>query len=355
MDEDDRRPRRWPPRSRCGRRRSVLTKRLLSAAALGLVPLVLAVSPAGAAPSTSTANWVELHPATKPPPSTGAVMAYDAATKQLIRFGGYAKGVLNQTWLWTGSNWQELHPSTSPSARRNAAMAFDPHADQLILYGGQNRNNGDESDTWTWTGSDWKELHPATRPSNRDRSLMGFDPHSNQLILFGGYEGPIPVHDTWAWTGSDWKDLNVATGPFSSRGEMAYYSAQQQLVLFDDVGERIFTFNGTDWVTHYPAGHPYGRSNGTMAYDPHIGQLVIVGGGNADHPFQDDTWTWNGTTWARLPTEVNPPPRWHASMAYDESTGQLILFGGFDSQSKDLDDTWTLKSTSAGGATAANP
>jgi hypothetical protein len=82
-----------------------------------------------------------------------------------------------------------------------------------------------------------------------------------------------------------------------------------------------------------------------MSYDPQIGQVVLVTGGSAEHPFQDDTWTWNGTTWNRLPTAANPPPRWHAVMDYDANSNKLVLFSGSDKDFKDLTDTWTLNVT----------
>ena len=268
-------------------------------------------------------------------------MTYDPASKQLVLFGGYHHGPTNQTWVWTGSDWNQLHPATSPPPRRNAAMAFDPQTNQLILYGGSGTNNTDLSDTWAWNGTTWQELHPEHSPDHRSGSLMGYDAHTNQLVLYGGFNDSFPLGDTWTWNGTDWKDAH-ATNPRDNSGEMVYDAANKELVLFGAVGEVINTWNGSDSVEHHPEGHPYGRTNGTMSYDPEIGQVVLVTGGNSDHPFQDDTWTWTGTTWNRLPTTTDPPPRWHAVMDYDASTNQLVLFSGFDKDYKDLTDTWTL-------------
>jgi len=104
-------------------------------------------------------------------------MAYDTATQQLILFGGlYTNNsgefvTSDKTWEWTGSTWTQLSPATSPSARSGAAIAYDAATSQLILFGGLYTNNSGEfvtSDkTWEWTGSTWTQLSPATSPSPR--------------------------------------------------------------------------------------------------------------------------------------------------------------------------------------------
>jgi hypothetical protein len=40
-------------------------------------------------------------------------MAYDAASQEVVLFGGYSLhlGDLGDTWSWNGTNWTELHAS----------------------------------------------------------------------------------------------------------------------------------------------------------------------------------------------------------------------------------------------------
>ena len=210
-------------------------------------------------------------------------MNYDPASKQLVLFGGYHHDPTNQTWVWAGSDWNQLHPATSPPPRRNAAMTFDHNTNQLILYGGSGTNNVGLSDTWAWNGTTWQELHPEHSPGRRSGSLMGYDAHTNQLVLYGGFDDDYPLGDTWIWNGTDWKDAH-ATNPRDNSGEMAYDAANNELTLFGSDGEVINTWNGSDWVEHHPAGHPYGRNRGTMSYDPQIGQVVLVTGGKRGTP-----------------------------------------------------------------------
>ena len=63
-------------------------------------------------------------------------MAYDPGTGQLVLFGGYDGGFLDDTWTWNGSTWTQMTPATSPPARDSASMAYDPGTGQLVLFGG---------------------------------------------------------------------------------------------------------------------------------------------------------------------------------------------------------------------------
>ena len=89
----------------------------LVALSLATVALDLGARPAGA--STLSANWAQQSPATSPPASESASMAFDPATGDMVLFGGYNNtlGALSETWTWDGSNWAEQSPATSPPAR----------------------------------------------------------------------------------------------------------------------------------------------------------------------------------------------------------------------------------------------
>jgi hypothetical protein len=122
--------------------------------------------------TTPTANWTQLTPAASPPARAYASMAYDPGTRQLVLFGGYDGGFLDDTWTWNGSTWTQLTPATSPPARDSASMAYDPGTGQLVLFGGWDGNNI-YNDTWTWNGSTWTQLSPATSAPVRQDLLHG--------------------------------------------------------------------------------------------------------------------------------------------------------------------------------------
>ena len=67
-----------------------------------------------------TGVWTRAHPGTTPPIANGAASAYDAATGQVVIFGGFGTtsrttGLYDQTWTWDGSNWSRRGGSAGPS------------------------------------------------------------------------------------------------------------------------------------------------------------------------------------------------------------------------------------------------
>ena len=85
-------------------------------------------------------DWTQLHPAHSPQPRFGAALAYDPATRQLLLFGGEddsTSTMYGDTWEWTGTDWQQLAPAASPAARSYGSLAYDAATRQLVLFGGQ--------------------------------------------------------------------------------------------------------------------------------------------------------------------------------------------------------------------------
>src|SRR5262249_20094684 len=115
-------------------------------------------------------TWTQQHPATSPPVRDTFPMAFDSATQTTVLSGGYSisVGIHNDTWTWDGTNWRQQHPSSSPSARGSGRqMAYDAASGQLILFGGGNPNGAFYGDTWEWSGTNWIQLSPSTSPSPR--------------------------------------------------------------------------------------------------------------------------------------------------------------------------------------------
>jgi hypothetical protein len=64
-------------------------------------------------------------------------MAYDAATRTVVLFGGQGPhGVLGDTWTWDGTTWTQQRLAAHPPARSYAAMAYDPAPGTVVLFGG---------------------------------------------------------------------------------------------------------------------------------------------------------------------------------------------------------------------------
>jgi hypothetical protein len=158
---------------------------------------------------------------------TGAAMAYDPATGDLVMFGGTAGDgqTLADTWLWNGSGWSPAGPADSPPARYGAEMAWDPQSQRVILLGGTGGNGcstGSGSsgtvtgsagtvnttggctqlqDAWAWDGSDWAEIALGHGTGQLgDYTLAGAslatDPTTGKLILVTAdspASGPVPL------------------------------------------------------------------------------------------------------------------------------------------------------------------
>lgn len=289
-------------------------------------------------------TWTELFPLTSPSARDSASFALDANNK-LILFGGISGQLFGDTWSWGGTDWTLL--DNPPSGRSFASMAFDAASTQMILFGGFGIFGGTFNDTFNWDGIAWTMLNPLNSPPARGDASIAFNPTTNQLILFGGFDSGFNVlDDTWNWNGTDWSQLSPSTSPPARGGaSMAFDSANNQQILFggfDTLGDVLndtWKWNGTTWSQLFPATSPSARGDASMAFDPATNQLILFGGFDNNNDL-NDTWSWDGTTWTQLFPATSPPARSGASLAFDPGTNQLILFGGFS-----LNDTWSWDGT----------
>lgn len=252
-------------------------------------------------------NWSNVTPGTgNPPARRNLSMAYDAAANQVVMFGGNANTVGNNvtygdTWLWNGSSWSQANSSTNPVARTGAAMAYDPATQQVILFGGADNNGNELNDTWAWNGSNWSQVTTSVSPSGRDGASMVYDTALGELILFGGFNGGF-ANDSWAWNGTAWIPLSPAnTAPSGRLGPaMAYDATLAQIVIFGgtassglvgDTWVMTGTSNGTLAWTQV-ATAPSARTVSAMAWDPAQGLVLMFSGEGSTNV--DDTWTWAG-------------------------------------------------------------
>ena len=312
-------------------------------------------SPRLLAQVTQVPVWTQQSPSTVPPGRYGAAMAYDAATGQIVLFGGIGtSGYMGDTWIWNGSTWTQQNPTNSPGVRTDASMAYDAATGQIVLFGGVNGNW--LSDTWTWDGSNWTQQSPSTSPPARFNAGMAYDGSSSQIVLFGGDGSSSVLNDTWVWSGSNWTQQSPASSPSARTGAgMAYDAATSQIVLFGGASNPetplndTWTWNGITWTQQSPSTSPAARTGAAMAYDP-VSNLAVLFGGMTPS-LLNDTWTWNGSTWTEQSLTSGLIARTAAAMAYDVASGQTVLFGG-EAPSDDLSDTWTQQAVAVNLATA---
>lgn len=66
--------------------------------------------------------WTRKHPGATPATLDGSAAVFDAATGQVVQFGGFgttkrATGLYDQTWTWDGSNWALRAGSAGPAVK----------------------------------------------------------------------------------------------------------------------------------------------------------------------------------------------------------------------------------------------
>jgi Dockerin type I domain len=252
-------------------------------------------------------------------------VAYDEATSQLIVFGGdNSVGVLNDTWVFSGTRWNRLQPAQPPPARTNPAVVYDPDTHTIILFGGDTHTapNGLLNDTWSFDGTTWTQLQTAHAPPARYDASFAYDPVNHEIVLYGGESDLGFLDDTW-------------------------------------------TFDGTDWIDRSTANDPPARYGAAMASDSVSGGVILFGGlgtppTGSTSPYLADTWSWKNHQWTQLTPLTSPPGRWDAGLAAGASNG-LTLFGGYSDtglpigRSSKFSDTWIWNGSSWSQSTASGP
>jgi uncharacterized repeat protein (TIGR02543 family) len=306
-------------------------------------------------------NWAELFPSKSPQARDSSAMAYDAASKNVVLFGGTPgngglTGALNDTWVWDGTTWNLQHPILSPSARGGHTMAYD--GTHVILFGGIDTTAAFPTDTWIWdpANNTWIRNN-VPGPPGRTAASMAFDAARGVVVLFGGINQGGALGDTWVWNGKSWANVTPVVSPqVRFNAAMAYDPLRARTVLFGGalgVGANFELFdtwewNGASWLQKLPLTFPSNVTSvaNPMAYNRASREVLLLAAA-ADFS-QSLTWTWDGTEWLqRMPLNI-PPVRLGEVMVYDGARDEILMFGGQSSAGHMLNDTWVWNAASVG-------
>jgi hypothetical protein len=279
-----------------------------------------------------------------PSPRYAAAMAYDAARRDFVLFGGQFGGVTyDETWTFDGKAWKLQTPVHKPPPRRGAAMAYDPSLRLVVLYGGlvPDGSEGSEADdTWTWDGAGWALVTGnISGPSYRNGAEMVTA--GDRVILFGGHTSNTKYYgDAWTLAGSSWVRIDHGPNP-AGRGEaaVAWNADDSSLVVYGGIGIRpnagpgnlglpltdAWSLKGGTW-SQLSASGPPALYNASAVWDAATHSVVVMFGMECPNPVSDE-WSWNGSAWKRSSLPV--PARWSAAVAAD-SSGDVLVFGGDD-------------------------
>jgi hypothetical protein len=232
----------------------------------------------------------------------------DAAEGSVIAYGGFSvlaprKYGPPQDALWeldAGLAWRR-HPAAgeAPGPRHHHAMAFDAARRRLVLYGGIDASDGWPTDTWEWDRVRWSRVSTAGGPGERAHHAMTFDAARGQVVLRGGTRRDrVSPTDTWVWNGRLWERAAV-DGPGPGDGyRLAYDPSRRVTVLF---GGETVTWDGRAWMRRAPSGAtPAARTVHALATDPRRERVVLYGGSARTPDNFTDTWEWDGTGWTRV-------------------------------------------------------
>jgi hypothetical protein len=150
---------------------------------------------------------------------------------------------LRDTWTWDGSDWTQRHPVHSPPARYAAAMAYDAATAELVLFGGYGRcqhcADGFHADTWTWDGSDWTLAAHSRYPEPRAYMQLTYDAADDRVVLFGGRDNVYMYGDTWTWSDAAWTkhhSESISVKPRSGAPETSVRVTGRGFTGFEFVG-----------------------------------------------------------------------------------------------------------------------
>jgi hypothetical protein len=340
-----------------------VTLLLAGCASVGTEPTQAA--PAATGPTSSPSS---LYQGDLPDARFDVAMAYDAARRVTVLFGGNPGNghLFTDTWTWDGSRWTKQHPKLNPSLR-TPGMAYDAARQHIVLFGTPLQLGETASvpagEAWTWDGQNWQKEASGTTPSARYQPRMTYDTSRNVVILFGGRGRPNEFFsDTWAWDGVSWTQLSATIpglGDGGTIGAMAYSPTASRVVLYEFPGgnpsdRHLWLFDGSVWTQRPVTTTAMPEDGFGIVYADALHKLVLFGGEDAAIPpstrsVKSDMWLWDGVTWTRQQTALAPAPRVYMGMVYDTNQQQILIFGGITSingQDVPLNDTWTWDGTS---------
>jgi hypothetical protein len=172
--------------------------------------------------------WTNLTASSGSSPGVDGSMAYDASDGYVLYFGGEAAGASASPFAGSSDTWEFAHGSWTnvsnpnaiqPSPRSFASMTFDAATGQVLLFGGVSETSGvflNFFETWSYSGGvfgtlgTWNDLPSVGGPTPRFGAQFVYDPSDNESVLFGGAaiatltDSVSTYRDTWLLHDGNW-------------------------------------------------------------------------------------------------------------------------------------------------------
>lgn len=200
---------------------------------------------------------------------------------------------------------------------------------------------------WAWDADAGWQLLSDSGPIANVVTGMGWDAERDVLVRYGGIPMPEQTCEpsTWEWNTRAWAEAAAAPPPNCDHIELAPDPVTGQLILVgggeaQDLMPGTWTWDGTAWTQLSDEG-PEPRAHHGFSTDADQASTLLYGGLDNTHLF-DDLWSWDGTAWTQLSVEgPRPGPRSHHGFAVGASGA--LLFGGATGTSTFgslVGDTW---------------
>ncbi|HEX2850754.1 MAG TPA: hypothetical protein VHN98_09385 [Acidimicrobiales bacterium] len=169
------------------------------------------------------------------------------------------------------------------------------------------------------------------------------------FVLYGGKGGDFADRtDAYRVECNGWAKAAITHTPPALDGDspvaVAYDPAIGQAVLVG--GGATWAWNGSDWTSKGSAPQ---LSSAQLVYDAAHAQLVLVGNGDTM-----ETWTWDGAAWTKRAANA-PSGRSSFALVYDAARARTYLFGGASEGGGSVPtDLWSWDGTSWAKASPAH-
>lgn len=257
----------------------------------------------------------------------------------------------------------------SPALGYEASLAYDPASKTIIRWGGHNQGGGGELNAETWTfdprTARWTLKEPNLAPPGVCCAQQNvFDLDQGRFLRFAAFSGSHGWHwfrenylnnsSVWSYDpkANVWRDLRTVPAPHPRALRCAAWDTDHQVaVIFGGEGSNdgtvVYDPYTNTWYHPRPKKQPAFRSAGNMAYDSRRGRFILFGS-----QFSDDPHTWSydlrRNEWTDLKPTVQPPTdRNDAVLVYDPLHDAIIANIRVVDEAKGMDirtghfETWT--------------
>ena len=218
---------------------------------------------------------------------------------------GLEGATYSDLWEWNGTDWKQLEPDGDYRADHHQ-MVYMPGENHLFAFGGWN-GKGVLDETWVWSGK-WKQLS-IPGPPKRASLAMCYNKSTATVSLFGGLWINGQYADIWSWYAGKW---HAVGGPYDNSSldhhSMIYDEKLQKIIGFGGKNYRYqarsetFTMENNKIVT-IPVEGPSARHSFGFTYDHQTGVGYLYGGKEYEGREQiamDDFWKWDGRAWLKI-------------------------------------------------------